>query len=548
MNKKWWHFWNNWQELCLVLVLVFGLWLRTVGLSTKAQVDLVQTDFGRDILVGRHIMVGWGGWMLTPHSSWELLSSSPAHFWLVGLAYVVTGSEVGVYYLYAFASMLLVWLAWKLGKRIGGDNLGLLVALVSAVSPVFIGYATLVSQTSLVPVLAAMTVWGIVDFFYTRRISSIWVVLLAAMLMMLLHNSGLPYGLFIVVTMAGLLIVKRAGIRIWLQFVVATLLVALAVWQLIFVVNNASVSRMMSAIIADLSHGNIYLFIQTFLQSYGFGESQFELVGSIVAFIACGGLLWWKGKRLAKLWLWLLASVVLVMLAPISTIGLQNHFFGPWLPILVWSVVIFPWLMMPGWISRTAKLLVLGGCVWLFTSQQLFQPAFSRALVAQAPFSLMQILHADAIQTGFIDEGFEIWTPIWELSPTDPRANMIADWYSGGWWFLWERLERVPRVQLVPISDQRNNIKVKVIGGGVYAICPDDLTVDSFESEKNVAEFNFPTTVMGNQWLSQPTAECVTKLWRQLYDDAPQAKTWVLGRVLAPGSKTGAYSLVKYHQ
>lgn len=538
----------DWYRVLFWLVISMAVIVRLNGLCIKAESDWVQTDVGRDMLIGRHISSNWDGWLATPHSSWVMLPSSPLHYWLVAGSYGLTRSVYGVYLMYAAASLVVVWMAAMIGREVAGTFAGLFFALVAAVSPVLLGYASLLSQISLLPILSSVVLLGLIRYARQTQSSWLWLIMGALVPMVLLHNSGILFAVVVVAVSCWLAILtKRLSQDIWLLLIMAGVVVLSVYWGIIRV-NGVVVTQLMSQVWRELQMVTLSSRESGFSQIIlGLNEEMYPGSMLMVGCFVAASLFWhWRTalkQRLALLMVILVGSIILVGLAPIQSLGgLREHYLGPWLVIVLIASWGWPWFLPPGWFARLCKVTMVGVFGWWALATHVFPYSLPDLKLSAAPQSVTQLLWADAVQSGFDQEGFEIWSVIWEQDEL-----VITDWYAGGWWDNLEQLTRKQLVSVVGVSQKQNNIQVNIIGGGVYLICPDDPTVLRKESEEIQAQFGVPVSVLGRQWLSRSAAACLNAFWRTSEDSDPQQRTWLLGRVSAPGSKTGGYALFKYH-
>ena len=542
------HVLADWYRALFWLIIIVAAVVRLDGLLMKAEIDWVEADVGRDILIGRHISQNWDGWLATPHSSWSILPSSPLHYWLVAGLYALTGSVYGVYLVYAALSLGTVWMMALIGREVAGKFASLFFTLVAAVSPVLLGYATLLSQISLLPVLGSLTLLGSIRYMRQAKPIWLWLVVGALLPMVLLHNSGILFAVVVMgVCLGAVVLVKRLQQDGWMLAIMAGLVWIAFDWGVIRV-NAVSIGQLATQVWSELRT------VTLSTRGVGFTQMVESLSAGIypgfiivVACLSLVGLFWrWQSaakQRLAFLLGALVWSISLVGLAPVQSLGgLREHYLGPWLPILLVASWGWPWFLPHNWFARLAKVVMVGLFGWWLFTTRSFPLHLPDLKLNAAPQSLSQLLWADAAQSGFDQEGFEIWSVIWERD-----ALVITDWYAGGWWDNLEQIADRQLVSVVPVSQKQNNIRVKVIGGGVYLICPDDPQVSRRESEDLRVQFGVPVSVIGRQRLSRPAAECLDVFWRTSEDQEPKPKTWLLGRVVSPGAKTGGYALIKYH-
>lgn len=542
------HVFSSWYRVLLWLIFLVAVVVRLDGLFVKAEVDWAQADVGRDVLIGRHIATGWDGWLATPYSSWAILPSSPLHYWMVASWYAITHSVYGVYLLNAGFSLLAVGLMVLIGREIAGKSAGLFLGFVAAVSPLLLGYASLVSQISLLPVFGSLVVFALLR--YARRLQPLWLWLMGVSLipMVLLHNSGVLFAVVVLIVTIVSMVLAQKWHRNWLSLATIGLLVWLCFYGGVIRLNAVNLTHLVSQFLSELQTVSI--------DSRGTGFTQIISgiqvglpPGFVVVFCAVSVSLLclsWKSinmRCLVYTVLTLAWSVVLVGMAPLQSLGgLREHYVGPWLPILLVFGWGWPWLLPESWLARLAKLGMVGVFLWWSLSTRAFPIFLPDLRFYSAPQSLVQVLWADAQQSGFAEEGFEIWSVIWERD-----AWLITDWYSGGWWDGVEQLAGRQLVSVLPVQQKQNNIHVNVIGGGVYLICPDDPISTQHASQELQTQFQVSERVIGQQWLSRQTAECLDVFWRDGDDALAKDKTWMLGRFVAPGSKTGGYALFKYH-
>jgi len=121
-----------WLAAGIILLLYFG------GL---ASVPLFEPDEGRYTEIPREMLEG-GDWVL-PHLDGVLyFEKPPLNYWLTAGSIKAFGlGPFATRFPNAIIALLGVWLAWALGKKMGGAKTGWLSALILAVSPLYLAMA-----------------------------------------------------------------------------------------------------------------------------------------------------------------------------------------------------------------------------------------------------------------------------------------------------------------------------------------------------------------------------------------------------------------------
>lgn len=152
--------------LCLVLILALIIRLR--GFTSHF---LLSSDTARDILTAKGAILlhqlPWvgsfssaGPFVFGPNWYWQLMFPQilfPNFFmgpWVVMLAF----------------SILFVIVMSFCGKLLGGNKLGLITALLTAVSPAAVGLSTYATQHAMVEIFSATTLLGFLAFFKTKKL------------------------------------------------------------------------------------------------------------------------------------------------------------------------------------------------------------------------------------------------------------------------------------------------------------------------------------------------------------------------------------------
>ncbi len=146
---------NNLTLMLFLIILAVGLFVRFYRFPERISLD---SDSGRDAFVA------WVGAkdlqlpLIGPFSSIAPMVYGPWYWWQIIFATIFIPSKLAPWLYLGILSTLLILVAYRIGKLLGGKGLGLLMSLVAALSPIQITYGHWLTTHALIGFFASLTV------------------------------------------------------------------------------------------------------------------------------------------------------------------------------------------------------------------------------------------------------------------------------------------------------------------------------------------------------------------------------------------------------
>src|SRR3989338_9865014 len=157
---------NPRESLVLGLIIVFALALRLY------KIDGFMTflgDEGRDVRIVRDLLSG-NLVFIGPQTSIGNMYLGPLYYSLIAPALAFSGGNpVGPAIEVAFLGTLTVLLTWWFGRAWFGRRIGLIAALLFALSPVAIIYSRSSWNPNPMPLFSLLSIWGIWQVYHHQK-------------------------------------------------------------------------------------------------------------------------------------------------------------------------------------------------------------------------------------------------------------------------------------------------------------------------------------------------------------------------------------------
>jgi 4-amino-4-deoxy-L-arabinose transferase-like glycosyltransferase len=166
-------------------------------------------DQGRDVIVVYRFLKHGDLMFIGPQTSIGNMYLGPWYYYLMAPALLLAGfNPVGPAVMVALFGVATVWLVWKVGKEWFGEKVGLIAALLIAVSPVVIYYSIFSWNPNIMPFFALLSMWLLWRIWQKNEYQKM--PILAVSLVMVLNSHYLGLLLLPVVGIFWLLGLKRA--------------------------------------------------------------------------------------------------------------------------------------------------------------------------------------------------------------------------------------------------------------------------------------------------------------------------------------------------
>ncbi len=152
----------------LFLISVLALLIRLRGFSTHF---LLSSDTARDILTAKGaILLHQLPWVGSFSSAGPFVFG-PNWYWQLMLPQILFPNFfMGPWIVMLMFSILFVIVMGLCGKLLGGNRLGLVTALLTAISPAAVGLSTYATQHAMVEIFSGLTLLGFLAFLKTRKL------------------------------------------------------------------------------------------------------------------------------------------------------------------------------------------------------------------------------------------------------------------------------------------------------------------------------------------------------------------------------------------
>lgn len=163
--------------ILLASFIFIGAWFRMHGILDGS--FSFTYDVGRDLLAVEDIVLQQNPTLLGPTTGVEGVFYGPWWYYVLAVPFVFTGGNPqGIAFFIALIGLLNIILGFIVGKKIGGDFLGVVCASIIAVSPFFIDTSSQIWNPNVIPTLVLLVMlglWYVIDNQKTSR--KIWFVL-----------------------------------------------------------------------------------------------------------------------------------------------------------------------------------------------------------------------------------------------------------------------------------------------------------------------------------------------------------------------------------
>ncbi|MBI2325932.1 glycosyltransferase family 39 protein, partial [Candidatus Collierbacteria bacterium] len=172
--------------ISLVILLCLGLRLYKID-----QYMTFLGDEGRDVRVVSNLLSG-NLVFIGPQTSIGNMYLGPLYYYLIAPALALSGGNpVGPAIEVAFLGTLTVFLTWWFGRTWFGRNIGLLAALLFALSPVAIIYSRSSWNPNPMPLFSLLTIWSIWQVYRHKRFGYLSLVGITMAFALQMHYLGL---------------------------------------------------------------------------------------------------------------------------------------------------------------------------------------------------------------------------------------------------------------------------------------------------------------------------------------------------------------------
>ncbi|MCL4397654.1 hypothetical protein M1403_01355 [Patescibacteria group bacterium] len=215
-------------QLILAIILLLAFVIRLRGFDLRF---LFSSDTARDLLVARGAIklnqLPWVG----SFSSAGPFVFGPNWYWFLMLPIILLPNVFLSPWLFMLViSLGFVWLLALAGKILGGKRLGLIAALIAAVSPAVIGISSYLTQHGLVEICAAVALVGFLAYLKSGKMRFVFLTGLGAGAAVSLHYQGV----YLLVYFPIMFFVKIRDIKSAFKFAVASGLgLVLLLWPML---------------------------------------------------------------------------------------------------------------------------------------------------------------------------------------------------------------------------------------------------------------------------------------------------------------------------
>jgi hypothetical protein len=152
------------KKITLVIILCFAIFLRLQGIFTQS--FPFTYDIGRDLLAAADIAHFEKIPLIGATTGLPGLFYGPSWYYILGILYIPLLGDPTLYTAFInLTGVLAVFLSFLLGKKIGGDFLGLTLAALFAVSPVVVSLTSQLWNPDLIPIFIVLTFFVIYGIY-----------------------------------------------------------------------------------------------------------------------------------------------------------------------------------------------------------------------------------------------------------------------------------------------------------------------------------------------------------------------------------------------
>ncbi len=186
LKKQFWLFW---------VILILAAFLRFYRLPSYME---FLGDQGRDVIIVRRFLTQGDLMFIGPQTSVGNMYLGPWYYYLMAPFLLLANlNPVGPAIMVALFGLATVWLIWRVGREWFDEKVGLMAALLMAVSPVVIYYSIFSWNPNIMPFFALLSIWLVWRIWQKGEYKRM--LLLALSLAMVLNSHYLGLLLFPVV-------------------------------------------------------------------------------------------------------------------------------------------------------------------------------------------------------------------------------------------------------------------------------------------------------------------------------------------------------------
>ncbi len=192
--------------LLLLIICLFGGWLRFKHLHKN--LHFLYSDGARDSLVVKH-MVDYDAKAPKPNLGFghDLLNNSPLYYQFLSLVWLVWQSPLGLTYFFASLGTLQILVNYYIGLKIKNKNLGLCLALSTALALTFINSSRSILQAKMMPILTSLIIATGLMSIEKAKVSSVSLYIFFCLIALHFHYSILL--LFPILASFGFIFLKK---------------------------------------------------------------------------------------------------------------------------------------------------------------------------------------------------------------------------------------------------------------------------------------------------------------------------------------------------
>lgn len=180
--------------LACVLIILLAAFLRFFRFSQRW---VLYSDTARDALVAREALRHKRLPLTGSFSSAGPFVFGPLFYWFIMISYLPSSSLIILPWLMiALVSVIFVIVSIKIGQKLEGKSMGLILGLMAAVSPAQIARAPTLTQHSLVAISSILVLWTFVSYLKSEKKIYLFLMGLALGLGLSMHYQTLNLMLF----------------------------------------------------------------------------------------------------------------------------------------------------------------------------------------------------------------------------------------------------------------------------------------------------------------------------------------------------------------
>lgn len=209
----------QYRKWILLFIIIIGFLLRFYRIRQTMQ---FLGDQGRDALIARKILLNHHIELIGPVTSVGNMYLGPGYYYFMVLPLMLTYPDpIGPVIAVAFLGGITVWLVYRIGRHLVGEDASLIASLLYAVSPVVIAGVRFSWNPNIVPFFSILLIGVLWSALKGKQSSWVMVGIICAVLLQLHYITLILIGLCILVWFYMLLFRRE---KLGRMFVVSTLL------------------------------------------------------------------------------------------------------------------------------------------------------------------------------------------------------------------------------------------------------------------------------------------------------------------------------------